>query len=112
MKRIALLSISIFSALTFAECGSDYCQNVFIDQVELKKNGDLVFSTTGTESRLYCDPIRLTGSGDGILVPKNGNEAYSEMYSLLVSSQKSETPVTVRIISDEYDCIIDRIVSK
>lgn len=108
MKRITFLALSIFSVVTFSECGSDYCQDVYVEELEVKKNGDLVFSTSGIESKMYCDPIE----GSGILVQKSGNEAYSEMYSLLISSQKSETPITARIDGDEYDCILERVISK
>lgn len=108
MKGITLLMLSALSSVAYAGCASDYCQNVYVEEIEVQKNGNLIFSTSGVESRMYCDPI----NGDGILVQKNGNEAYNEMYSLLVSSQKSETPITARIDGDEYDCILERITSK
>ena len=86
MKGIFLIVFSLASSITFANCASDYCQDVLVEEIELKKNGDLVFTTSGTESNMYCDAI----GGTGILLQKSGNIAYSEMYALLVSSQESQ----------------------
>ena len=100
-KLFVLCAVMSLSSSLFADCGSDKCSDVLVEDIKMSASGDLIFTTSGDESRLPCDLVE----GNAIRVVKTV-PAFQEFYAMLISAQKSESMVNVRIdeFSESYQC--------
>ena len=106
MCTLLAMAASIWAAgPAFADCGGEYCSDVYVDQLYMESSGGLWVQTSGTETALSCTPdsgifLRLTYDVPGL---KN-------IYAGLLAAQMAGSKVTVRISGGSSPCSISYVL--
>ena len=96
---------SILSGPALADCGGEYCHDVYVDQLYVEASGGIWLQTSGTETSLSCTP------DSGVFLRlANGNEGLKNIYAALLAAQTAGKTVHVRIIGGSSPCAISYVL--
>lgn len=95
MKKFVLLILVIsVTNVASADCASNGCWDVYIEQLYIRNSGKNLIQTSGDETKLNCN----ADSGKFLELPLSGNN--KEMLSALLAAQMANKKVGLRIIEN------------
>jgi hypothetical protein len=97
--------VSIVARPAFADCGGEYCHDVYVDQLYVEASGGIWLQTSGTETALSCTP-----DSNIFLRLANGNEGLKNIYAALLAAQTAGLKVHVRIVGGSSPCAISYVL--
>jgi hypothetical protein len=102
LSRIIGLVLGLSAAgYAVAECITQGCWDVYVDEIYPEALGGAWIQTSGDESLANC-----TVSGNTFLRLDNTMAGYKEMYATLLAAQLAEKKVSVRIAEGSNPCKI------
>ena len=107
MKKV-LMSIIAMSAMAASanagSCVASGCYAVNIKELLVTNTGSIFIQTDGAESALDC-----TSPGNVYMVLDASNPGQKAMYSLLLTKQTTNKPVSIRIVNGSGNCKVSYV---
>ncbi|WP_394203806.1 hypothetical protein [Marinagarivorans algicola] len=104
MKYLLLISMIAISNASWAVCSAQRCENVEVDRIYIKKDGEVFVGTSGDEKLLNCTAVSGVYATFSLADP--GGQAH---YSLLLAAQMVGKEVGVRILEGSSKCTIEYV---
>ncbi|MDR6984476.1 hypothetical protein J2X32_003120 [Rheinheimera pacifica] len=101
LKLVLGVALSIFSGLSYADCISYICQNVYVDKLYTNTSGIVYVATSGDETKLDCN-----AESNVYLTFNLSDPAGDVYYSTLLAAQISDRKVSIRIVNGSQGCKI------
>jgi hypothetical protein len=106
LRKFALACLGMLAGgQAFADCYTDRCTSVYVDELYVEATGGLWLQTSGTESSLTC----AVNSGVWLRLEPTA-AGFKYIYGTLLAAQLAERTVTVRIDSGSNPCSISYVV--
>ena len=104
----SITTLLLFSNLSSANCFDNQCRDVTVSTLYLTTSGGgkAIIGTSGDESKLACD-----AGPKGYLTIDSNDDNYDAIYSLLLSSHVTQTPLQIRTAESD-SCKIIYVVSR
>lgn len=107
LKKICLIIVMFFAKSVFAECDSNSCDSVKINEMHVFYDGAVWVGTSGTESNL----TNCTSSSSLIKV-ETATTGGKNIYSALLSAQARDKEVWIRTMDNVIPCQAHYVVVK
>lgn len=104
MKYLLFLAVVAVSNTSWATCSAHRCENVDVDRIYIKKDGEVFVGTSGDEKLLNCSAVSGVYATFSLVDP--GGQAY---YSALLAAQMAGKKVGIRIVENSNNCSIQYI---
>lgn len=100
-RLVALVASAVLAPVAGAACSTTYCDNVSVDTLYMRNDGNAFLKVDGTMSNLTCT---LYGSTYATLAI--GTTGFKEMYATLMANQLAGRPIAFTISSGSSGCTI------
>jgi hypothetical protein len=90
-KSITLFTLSLLSSTAIADCLTNICTDVYVQQIYIRSGGENLIQTSGDETKLTCQ----ADSNIFLSIPQDGNQ--KDMLSVLLAAQMANKKVSIRL---------------